>query len=853
MLHERTRRGVLCLCLLLCGLPGASFAQDGNWNVTNRALGDFAGWATRGSVRSLVGDFDGDGRDDIALLRQEDGWNSMPVAFAVGVGNWTVTNGGIGRFAEWATRSDVRPLIGDFNDDGRDDVALLRTGGDWTTLPVAFATGDGNWSISNRSVGPFAGWARQDDVRPLVGDVDGDGRDDIALVRQSGDWSTLPVAFAAGSGDWSITNGVAGVFAGWARSGFVRPLIGDFDGDGRDDIALLRQESGWDTLPVASAAGRGEWAVTNRPAGPFAGWATRSGVKPLTGDFDGDGRDDIALLRQDAGWDTLPVAFAAGSGSWTIVNGSIGRFADLATRGRVRPLVGDFNGDGRSDIALLRQEGDWRSMPVALANGSGRWTVANFTSGPFAEWARAGSVQSLVGDFDADGRDDVALLRRSPGWNTAPVAFASDILVRTDRRLTVSRHSRARLTDLRADEILADASSVLQTDEGARDVSCAVRMVRRGDVTVFDDGDGSVDSQQELAEVFDLPGSAKVVFALNICSGGFNSSVLGCAFVPGDSIVVERFAANQAARDQEGILWAHEFGHNQGLDHRDTTNDDTVMASTIGANRRRLNRAECDAFHVAEGRQASRAASVRSVESAALAPVTIAAPEPDVAGANPPKDTEQTSGRLPVEEFVTRIRFEGLPLDDAAAYGDAAIEPLLKMLSDASLTLYHENVALTLGMIGNEAAVEPLIDYLGSGSLKGASAEVDADTAHAMYQGRVGAIMGLGYLARLSGSDAADDFLLRHSDPNAWPDEALASSRTAIPDVEGYLSGYAIIALGFSGSDAAVDHLSKLRQDIAQGDAGEFLAEQEDEVANGLAIAEQVSETGLVEYYSSSD
>ena len=177
---------------------------------------------------------------------------SPAVVSAQGVG-WSVTNPGGGDFAAYATGPDVRPLVGDFNGDGRDDLALLRQSAGWTTIPVAFATGSG-WSSINPDVGDFAAYATGPDVRPLVGDFNGDGRDDLALLRQSAGWTTIPVAFATGSG-WSSINPDGGDFAAYATGPDVRPLVGDFNGDGRDDIALLRQSAGWTTIPVAFATG----------------------------------------------------------------------------------------------------------------------------------------------------------------------------------------------------------------------------------------------------------------------------------------------------------------------------------------------------------------------------------------------------------------------------------------------------------------------------------------------------------------------------------------------------------------------------------------------------------------------
>jgi hypothetical protein len=280
------------------------------WRITNGGIGDFAGWAATSGVRPLTGDFNGDGRTDVALIRQGAGWASMPIAFANGDGSWRITNSGIGNFAGWAATSGVRPLTGDFNGDGRTDVALIRQGAGWASMPVAFANGDGSWRITNSGIGAFAGWAATSNVQPLTGDYNADGRMDVALIRQGAGWASMPVAFANGDGSWRITNSGIGDFAGWAATSNVQPLKGDYNADGRMDVALIRQSAGWATMPVAFANGDGSWRITNSGIGDFAGWAATSGVLPLSGDFNGDRRMDVALIRQTGGWATMPIAFA---------------------------------------------------------------------------------------------------------------------------------------------------------------------------------------------------------------------------------------------------------------------------------------------------------------------------------------------------------------------------------------------------------------------------------------------------------------------------------------------------------------------------------------------------------------
>jgi hypothetical protein len=422
-----------------------------------------------------------------------------------------------------------------------------------------------------------------------------------------------------------------------------------------------------------------------------------------------------------------------------------------------------------------------------------------------------------------------------------------------------------------------------------------VALVRSGNVGTYADTDGSLDDANELSTVFGLQGNVKAVGAVNFCGGLFNTSIIGCGQLPGTSFITERFTANQ-----EGILWAHEFGHNQGLPHRtDSTNN--LMFPSIGTNRRHVNQEECDAFRgqgglIAEAVLEPRTAANQGVpldpmmaeesdpmmaeEPAAtmagqpdpmmaeeLDPMMIAedldpmmAEESDAMMAEEldpmmaeESDAMMAAGRLPVEEFVTQIFIQGLPLDEAAQYGEEDVEPLLDILSDPSMVRYHENAALTLGMIGDERAVDPLIEYVQRGPAGGEAAATAEDPPHAAYQGRVGAIVGLGYLANLTGSERAVEFLIQQSNPAAWSEETLdqlPSREAGAAEPREDLSKYAIISLGFSGSEEANEHLRSLGSEGARASTSGFLSENRNEIAQSLRIFEEVSEIGLVDYYA---
>ncbi len=141
----------------------------------------------------------------------------------------------------------------------------------------------------------------------------------------------------------------------------------------------------------------------------------------------------------------------------------------------------------------------------------------------------------------------------------------------------------------------------------------------------------------------------------------------------------------------------------------------------------------------------------------------------------------QNAASLPtVAEFVSQIYFEGLPLDKAALYTEADADILITMLGDASQAQYHENIALTLGMIGSSKSVEPLLAYLKSGPTNNAPALGDDTTSRPVYRGRVGAIMALGYIANKTGDEKALNYLIESTTPSVW--------NTRIPEPSSRLS-----------------------------------------------------------------
>ncbi len=309
----------------------------------------------------------------------------------------------------------------DVSGDHRDDLMLSPADG-WRVPTLAPARAGGGWAEPQYPYVPSLWDMVAQGGRMLVGDFNGDRRPDLALVRGSG-WWTVPVFFRNADGSYTSRN-LTSDLASLAADPLAQTAIGDLNGDGRDDIAIAGAATNF--IAIGLSRGDGSFTVVReRTAANFPSLARVPGAKLLAGDFDGDRRADLALVG-GLGWDRIYVRFSRNSlVGYQVTEASHGDFATYAQQAGAQPIAGDFNGDGRTDLALTGGTG-WSTLPVATSYGDGRFSVTNEREGhdAWAVWAAQGAT-ALTGDFNDDGRDDIALVGGGPSWTTMPIAYGT--------------------------------------------------------------------------------------------------------------------------------------------------------------------------------------------------------------------------------------------------------------------------------------------------------------------------------------------------------------------------------------------------------------------------------------------
>jgi hypothetical protein len=233
----------------------------------------------------------------------------------------------------------------------------------------------------------FIPWGLSND-RLMPGDYDGDGKTDLAVWRPGViDRSVLNHWYVLRSSDNTFVARAFGRGEGFETSRPLPPV--DYDGDGKTDLANI-------TTVVANSEGSIRPVAVYFEISPLLGNLGARKVLPNTfsstvvsADYDGDGKADFAAYKD---------------GLWTIEQSTNGvtRFESFGFSDDIR-VPADYDGDGKADIAV------WRP-----SNGYWYWLSSRDGSFNSYQFGQSGDIPSR-GDYDGDGRTDFAVFRQSTG------------------------------------------------------------------------------------------------------------------------------------------------------------------------------------------------------------------------------------------------------------------------------------------------------------------------------------------------------------------------------------------------------------------------------------------------------
>lgn len=395
----------------------------------------------------VSGDFDGDGITDIAVRRPDS--NIWYIRNSSGVDGITGHSDGITRLRFGRQVTDI-PVPADYDGDGKTDIAVRRpSNSTWyirNSSGVDNITGFGD-GITRRRFG-----LQEADI-PVPADYDGDGKADIA-VRRPGNATWYILNSSGVDSVTSFNDGITRRRFGLQAADI--PVPADYDGDGQADLAVRRaSNSTWYILNSSGIDNMTGFSdgITRRRFG------LQASDIPAVADYDGDGKDDIAVRRPvGARWFILN---SSGTDPLDENNDAIsrtlqGREGDIPL---AQPLMSLWNGSDIDADGLSKSEEDALGTDYTNADSdsdgiSDGEEVNQYNTDPLnsdtdgdglsdGEEVETYNTDPNDADSDDDGVNDGDEVGNgtdpNDGSDAAPVGFTADMVSNIEGYLTTDK------------------------------------------------------------------------------------------------------------------------------------------------------------------------------------------------------------------------------------------------------------------------------------------------------------------------------------------------------------------------------------------------------------------------------
>ena len=310
----------------------------------------------------------------------------------------------------WSVNNTKYSVSGDFNGDGKDEIAVMydygnadmamivfTPNGSSFTTSTWFRSGKGNWSVPNTKY--F-----------IAGDYNGDGKDEIASMYDYGNDDMALIIFVPNGQSFQTTTWFRSGKGNWGVSYTKYLNSGDFNNDGISELSAMYDYGNEDMalimfMPTGMTFQTSTWFRSGK-----GNWGVSYTKYLLSGDFNNDGKDELTAMYDYGKEDMALIVFNPNGSSFTTSTWFRSGKGNWGVSHTKHLISGDYNDDGKDEISAMYDYGnDDMALINFIPNGLSFQTSTWFRSGK-GNWSVPNTKFLSAGDYNNDGIKEISSL-----------------------------------------------------------------------------------------------------------------------------------------------------------------------------------------------------------------------------------------------------------------------------------------------------------------------------------------------------------------------------------------------------------------------------------------------------------
>ncbi|TDQ27553.1 M64 family metallopeptidase [Tenacibaculum caenipelagi] len=301
----------------------------------------------------------------------------------------------------WYVSSKDKFYVGDFTGDGYDDLLVFYPNNQYSRLGILKSTPTG-FECIKKIYYNLPGWQMRNGDQFFIADFNGDGKDDFYIFNAV-NWNQGYMGMFKSTGsNFSYVKRYDKYLPGHFMSSTDKYFVADYTGDNKEELILFNTNSKVTRMFKSSGI---SLSKTKEYFASLPGWTSKAGDKYHIADINGDGKDDVYIFNGTNWGPEYLLLLRSDGNEYKYIKRYDDALPGWNMNNHDKFYVADINGDGKDDLYVFNNQ-DWSTQYLGRVITNGSTVSVNYQSDWIGGW-NLGSADKLIVDNRKTGRDNL--------------------------------------------------------------------------------------------------------------------------------------------------------------------------------------------------------------------------------------------------------------------------------------------------------------------------------------------------------------------------------------------------------------------------------------------------------------